>query len=75
MTNRRKPLIDVPLPVANAVAYGLGFTIAPFFTQDNLIQLTEDCVSNNEDQSLLSFKDLNMTPQSLDKVLRCFSVD
>lgn len=68
VTNLKKPFIDVPLPIANAVAYGLGFTIAPFFSQDNIIQMTEDCIANTTDESLLSFKDLNITPQSLDKV-------
>lgn len=70
VTNLKKPLVDIPIPVANAAAYGLGFTIGPFFTPDSIIQMSEDCVANTEDPELLNFKDLAMVPQSMDKVCK-----
>ena len=67
MTTVKKPLIDIPLGIANTAGKLLQEIANPFLTQDMIAQLSED-VLPKEDPSLLSLADVGITPASMDKV-------
>mmetsp|Transcript_7640 Transcript_7640/g.11414 ORF Transcript_7640/g.11414 Transcript_7640/m.11414 type:complete len:208 (-) Transcript_7640:74-697(-) len=66
VTGVKKPLIDVPPALAVTTGRILEQTIAPFWTTDMVAQLREDNVLR-VDEELLTFKDLDMQPSSIDK--------
>lgn len=67
VTGVRKPLVDVPLSVASLGGRLFEETISPFLTRDLVLQMQEDVVAK-PDEDLLTFKDINIQPSSLDKV-------
>lgn len=67
ITTKKKPIIDVPLPLALFTGKVLGQLANPFLSEDMVAQLTED-VLPQEDAGFLSFKDLDIEPVSMDKV-------
>jgi NADH dehydrogenase (ubiquinone) 1 alpha subcomplex subunit 9 len=67
VTTVKRPLIDVPLPIAEAAADVLGEFWNPFLTRDMLARVTEDTVLR-EDSGNLTFSDLNIEPVSMDKM-------
>ena len=69
MTLHRKPLVDVPVPVAKLAGRVVNNLIQPFFTEDSIIQLTENVVANNAASTgLRNLSDLGIEPLSMDKV-------
>ncbi len=67
VTLLKKPLIDIPLPVARGVSAILNQTISPFLTPDNIAQLCEDVLPETH-PSLVDITDLGIEPASMDKV-------
>ena len=66
VTTVKKLLVDIPEFVASAAGKFLNETIEPLLTQDQVIQMKEDCVLKN-DKSLKTLHDLGIEPSSLDK--------
>lgn len=69
VTLHRKPLVDVPVPVAKLAGRVVNNLIQPFFTEDSIIQLTENVVANSDASTgLRNLSDLGIEPLSMDKV-------
>ncbi len=66
LTTLKKPLIDVPLPVAKLAGRLVEQLISPVLTEDMVAQMTEDNVAKT-DNNHLTFKDLGIEPCSMDK--------
>ena len=58
--------MEIPEFVAMAAGKVLNETIEPLLTEDQVIQMKEDCVLS-ADPKLKTFADLNMEPSSMDK--------
>lgn len=67
VTHLKKPLVDVPLPIARLTGRLCNQFVSPFFTPDNIELLCEDVVAR-DDPSLKTFSDLGIEPASMDKV-------
>ena len=65
-TGRRKPLINLPTPIARVQAAFLSLMPTPLLTQDQITSLETDNIVSKQAQT---FKDLNITPTSLDEIL------
>lgn len=70
VTGVRKPLVDVPMSLAMLGGRLCEESINPFLTRDLLQQMQEDAVLKTDDNTneLLTFKDIDMQPSSMDKV-------
>ena len=67
ITTVKKPLVDVPESAALLAGKIFQETVMPFLTADHIAQLKEDCVAS-EGKGLLTLKDLDIEPASMDKV-------
>ena len=66
-TLRKAPLVDVPVGAAKLAGRCIEQLVSPVVTEDSVVQSLEDNVPK-DDPSLLSFADLGIEPQSMDKV-------
>jgi len=66
ITGNNKPLVDVPLSVANLVAAVIEQTIQPIITTDAIKQMTEDVLPSKE-SGILSLADVGIEPAAMDK--------
>jgi NADH dehydrogenase (ubiquinone) 1 alpha subcomplex subunit 9 len=60
-------LVSVPVSAAKAFGKAMEYTNAPAVTEDGVEQMLEDNVART-DPNLLTFKDLDISPVSVDKV-------
>lgn len=60
-------LIDVPVGVAKVAGKFMGELINPWLTKDLVEEMLVDVVAK-KDPNLLTFSDLDVTPQSLDRL-------
>ena len=67
ITTKKKPMIDIPVPVASFIGRFSQELINPVWTEDFAAQLCED-VLPQEGMGYLGFEDLKMDPVSMDKV-------
>lgn len=67
ITTKKKPMIDIPVPVASLVGRFSQELINPVWTEDFAAQLCED-VLPQEGMGYLGFEDLKIDPVSMDKV-------
>ena len=67
VTTLKKPMVDVPVSLANMTGRFFEETISPLLTTDMIAQLQEDVIAK-EGTEFLSLKDLNIEPVSMDKM-------
>lgn len=67
VTFNKPPMVDVPLPLANFTGRLFEQTINPFLTPDMIAQMQEDVVEV-PNSGMLTMRDLDIVPQSMDKV-------
>lgn len=67
ITTVKKPLVNVPVQAATLAGTFTEQMISPVLTADHVAQMLEDVVEK-KDTDMLTFKDLNMQPQSMDKL-------
>jgi NADH dehydrogenase (ubiquinone) 1 alpha subcomplex subunit 9 len=67
VTQKKRPLVDIPLPLANAAGSVFEQFINPFLSPDMIAQMCEDNVAST-DKGLLTMKDLGIEPVSIDRV-------
>lgn len=67
ITTKKKPMIDIPTPIAAAIGKLTQELINPVWTEDFAAQLCED-VLPQEGMGYLGFEDLGITPVTMDKV-------
>lgn len=67
ITTVKKPLIDVPSNIASFAGRFSQELANPILTEDHIAQMLEDNVAK-EDSDMLTFDDLGITPESMDKV-------
>ena len=68
VTLTRKPLVDVSPEVAAFAGKWIEELINPVLTADSAIQLQQSIVEKKDDASLLTLKDLEIEPSSLDRI-------
>jgi len=67
ITTKKKPMIDIPVPVASFIGRFTQELINPVWTEDFAAQLCED-VLPQEGMGYLGFEDLKIDPVSMDKI-------
>jgi len=67
VTTLRKPLIDIPVPLASLAAKFLQNAMNPLLTEDGVSQMQDDVMPSNA-PGILGFADLGIVPHSMDKV-------
>jgi uncharacterized protein YbjT (DUF2867 family) len=67
VTTVKRPLIDIPLPIAEAVADVVEMTWNPFLSRDMIALMSEDVVTR-EDSAALTLTDLGIEASSMDKM-------
>jgi NADH dehydrogenase (ubiquinone) 1 alpha subcomplex subunit 9 len=65
ITGNDKPLVDVPIAVANLVSSILDQTIQPIITTDEIIQMTEDVLPSKAN-GILTLADVGIEPAAMD---------
>jgi NADH dehydrogenase (ubiquinone) 1 alpha subcomplex subunit 9 len=64
----RKPLIDFPVSTAELAGTVIEQLISPVWTKDMTAQVLEDVVPDKMGAEFASFKDLNVAPESMDRL-------
>lgn len=64
----RKPLIDFPVSTAELAGTVIEQLISPVWTKDMTAQVLEDVVPDKIGAEFASFKDLNVAPESMDRL-------